>query len=66
MLNAISVVELFFQAQSVAGSNMRYIEVYFDTAILYLIFTTLATLLLNFTEKKINKTTRATIKDFSA
>ncbi|HAN57697.1 MAG TPA: amino acid ABC transporter permease, partial [Erysipelotrichaceae bacterium] len=46
-----------------AGSNMRYIEVYLDTAVLYLILTTLATLLLNFTEKKINKTTRATIKD---
>lgn len=63
MLNAISVVELFFQAQSVAGSNMRYIEVYFDTAILYLILTTLATFLLNFMEKKINKTSRVSIKD---
>lgn len=63
MLNAISVVELFFQAQSVAGSNMRYIEVYLDTAILYLILTTLATFLLNFMEKKINKTSRVTIKD---
>ena len=52
MLNAIAVTELYFQATSVAGSNMRYIEVYLDTAVLYLILTTLATLLLNFTEKK--------------
>ena len=63
MLNAISVVELFFQAQSVAGTNMRYIEVYLVVAILYLILTTVATFVLNYVEKKINKTNTVTIKD---
>ncbi|WP_295138202.1 amino acid ABC transporter permease [uncultured Catenibacterium sp.] len=63
MLNAISVVELFFQAQSVAGTNMRYIEVYLVVAILYLILTTVATFALNYIEKKINKTNTVTIKD---
>ena len=63
MLNAISVVELFFQAQSVAGTNMRYIEVYLVVAILYLILTTVATFVLNYIEKKINKTNTVSIKD---
>ena len=63
MLNAISVVELFFQAQSVAGTNMRYIEVYLVVAVLYLILTTVATFALNYIEKKINKTNTVTIKD---
>ena len=66
MLNAISVVELFFQAQSVAGTNMRYIEVYLVVAILYLILTTVATFVLNYVEKKINKTNTVTIKDNGA
>ena len=66
MLNAISVVELFFQAQSVAGTNMRYIEVYLVVAILYLILTTVATFVLNYVEKKINKTNTVTIKDHCA
>lgn len=52
MLNAIGVTELYFQAQSIAGSTMRYIEVYFVVAIIYLILTTVATLLLEWIEKR--------------
>lgn len=66
MLNVIAVTELYFQATSVAGTQYRYIEIYFVTAILYLILTTLATWLLNMAEKKINKTNTVTIKDHCA
>lgn len=66
MLNVIAVTELYFQATSVAGTQFRYIEIYFVTAILYLILTTLATALLNFAEKKINQTNRAAYMDMSA
>lgn len=52
MLNAIGVTELYFQATSIAGSTMRYIEVYFVTALIYLTLTTLATLLLDWIEKR--------------
>lgn len=52
MLNAIGVTELDFQATSIAGSTMRYIEVYFVTALIYLTLTTLATLLLDWIEKR--------------
>lgn len=58
MLNAISVTELFFQTSSVAGSNMRYLEVYMVSALLYLALTTIASFILNFVEKKINDDTR--------
>lgn len=53
MMNAISVTELFFQSSSVAGSKMRFAEVYLITAVLYLILTSLATLLLNWLERRI-------------
>jgi putative lysine transport system permease protein len=53
MMNAISVTELFFQSSSIAGSNMRFQEVYLITAILYLILTTAATWLLNVVERKV-------------
>ena len=62
MLNAIAVTELYFQATSIAGSNMRYIEVYMVTAILYLILTTIATIILNYVEKKINHTDKVSFK----
>ena len=62
MLNAIAVTELYFQATSIAGSNMRYIEVYMITAILYLILTTIATAILNFLERRINNTKKVSIK----
>jgi putative lysine transport system permease protein len=66
MLNAIAVTELYFQTTSVAGTNMRYVEVYLVSAILYLCLTTLATWLLNFIERRINHTTKVSTKEFSA
>lgn len=66
MLNAISVTELFFQSSSIAGSNMRFVEVYLITAILYLVLTTIATWLLNYIERKINKTKTVALKEMSA
>lgn len=55
MMNAISVTELFFQSTSIAGSNMRFVEIYLDTAILYLILTTLATWILNVIERRMSR-----------
>lgn len=52
MMNVINVTELFFQSSSIAGSNMRFVEVYLITAILYLVLTTAATWLLNFVERR--------------
>lgn len=63
MLNAIQVTELYFQASSVAGSNFRYAEVYFLEIVLYLALTTIATILLNAMERKLNQTKTVTIKE---
>lgn len=63
MLNAIQVTELYFQSSSVAGSNMKFAEVYFLEMIMYLALTTIATLILNAVERKINKTKTVTIKE---
>ena len=54
MLNVIGVIELFFQTKSVAGSVSLTTETYFITAIIYLFLTTLATWLLNISEKRLN------------
>lgn len=56
MLNVIGVIELFFQAKSVAGSTMLGVETYFVTCLLYLFLTTIATWILTFTEKRLNQT----------
>lgn len=63
MLNAIQVTELYFQSSSVAGSNMKFAEVYFLEMVMYLALTTIATLILNTVERKINKTKTVTIKE---
>ena len=63
MLNAIQVTELYFQSSSVAGSNMKFAEVYFLEMVMYLALTTIATLILNVVERKINKTKTVTIKE---
>lgn len=59
MLNVIGVIDLYFQSSSVAGSVFLYSETFFITCIIYLILTSLATLLLNFTEKRLNKAPKA-------
>lgn len=54
MLNAMGVIELFFQSSSIAGSVMLFSETYFITMILYLTLTSLATIILNFVEKRMD------------
>ena len=52
MLNAIGVIELFFQTSSVAGSIYLYTETFFIAMIIYLLLTSIATVSLNFIEKR--------------
>jgi putative lysine transport system permease protein len=54
VLNVISVTELYFMSKSAAGSYMRYFEVFFITAIIYLILTFTVTRILRFLEKKMD------------
>lgn len=54
MLNVIGVIELFFQAKSVAGSTMLGAETYFITCIIYLLLTTVTTLILTYVEKRMH------------
>ena len=54
VLNVISVTELYFMSKSAAGSYMRYFEVFFITAIIYLILTFTITRILRFLEKKMD------------
>ena len=54
VLSAISVVELFFTANSVAGSNYKYIEAFFIATILYFIMTFVVTRFLLLFEKKMD------------
>lgn len=56
MLNVISVVELFFQSTSIAGSTMLFTETFVSTCLIYLLLTTIASLLLNAIEKKLLNT----------
>lgn len=64
MLNVIAVTELFFQTTSIAGSNYRYIETFFITALIYLALTTLASFLLDFLEKRLDPESKLSSKDF--
>jgi putative lysine transport system permease protein len=54
VLNVISVTELYFMSKSAAGSYMRYFEVFFITAIIYLVLTFTITRILRFIEKKMD------------
>lgn len=60
MLNVIGVIDLFFQSKSIAGSTMLMAETYFITCIMYLILTSITTLILTYIEKRMNmpKTSR--------
>lgn len=62
MLNVIGVTELYFQTTSIAGSNMKFIETFLVSAIIYLFLTTLGTFVLNFIEQKLD--TNNNHKDF--
>ena len=52
MLNVVWVIELFTQSRAIAGSNYRPVETYFVAVVIYLILATVATLVLNFIERK--------------
>ena len=54
VLNVISVSELFFQSKSAAGTYYRYFEVFFVTALIYLILTFSITRLLRWLERKMD------------
>lgn len=54
MLNVIGVIEVFFQTKSLAGSNMLFAETYFITCIIYLLLTSITTIILTLVEKRMN------------
>lgn len=54
VLNVISVNELFFMSKSAAGTYLRYFEVFFITACIYLVLTFTVTRLLRLLERKMD------------
>ena len=54
VLNVISVGELFFMSKSAAGAYLRYFEVFFITACIYLALTFTVTRLLRLLERKMD------------
>lgn len=61
VLMIISITELMFQAKSIAGSTFHFTEAYFIEAMIYLILTGIASIILNTIEKQINKETPLSI-----
>ena len=56
VLMIISITELMFQSNSIAGTTYRFTETYFVTAMIYLFMTSISSVILNSVEKKINHT----------
>ena len=56
VLMIISITELMFQSNSIAGTTYRFTETYFVTAMIYLMLTSLSSIILNAIEKKMNNT----------
>jgi len=50
----ITVAEMFFKTQRIAGKNYRFMAMYVLVAIIYLIFSTILTYLQRWGEKKLN------------
>ncbi len=61
VLNVISVSELFFMSKSAAGTYLRYFEVFFITACIYLTLTFTITRILRLLEKKMEGKSNYTI-----
>ena len=61
VLNVISVNELFFMSKSAAGTYLRYFEVFFITACIYLILTFTVTRILRLLERKMDGKANYTI-----
>ena len=57
VLMIISITELMFQAKSIAGSTFHFTETYFIEAMIYLLLTSIASIILNIIEKRMNRTT---------
>lgn len=55
VLMIISITELMFQSKSIAGSTFLFTETYFIEAMIYLFLTTVASLILNMIEKRMNR-----------
>lgn len=56
VLNVISVTELFFQSNSIAGTVFKYKETFLVTAIIYLIVTLVCSRILGYIELRLNNT----------
>lgn len=56
VLMIISITELMFQSNSIAGTTYRFTETYFVTAMIYLMLTSISSIILNVIEKKMNHT----------
>ncbi len=61
VLNVISVSELFFMSKSAAGTYYKYFEVFFITALIYLVLTFSVTRLLRLIERKMDGDSSYTI-----
>jgi putative lysine transport system permease protein len=61
VLMIISITELMFQTKSFAGSTFHFTETYFIEAMIYLILTSVASLILNIIEKRMNRTAYITV-----
>lgn len=55
VLNVIGVVELFFMSSSVSGATYKFFPTFTITAIIYLLLTTIFSLILNHSEKNMGK-----------
>ncbi len=56
VLMIISITELMFQSNSIAGTTYRFTETYFVTAAIYLMLTSISSFILNRIERKLNHT----------
>ena len=54
VLMIISITELMFQSNSIAGTTYRFTETYFVTAMIYLCLTGISSFILNAIEKRLN------------
>lgn len=54
VLNVISVSELFFVSKSASGTYLRFFEVFFITAIIYLVLTMLVSQIMKIIERKLD------------
>ena len=61
VLMVISITELMFQTKSFAGSTFHFTEAYFIEAMIYLLLTSIASLVLNIIERKMNRTAYVTV-----